>query len=184
MGQESRKLAQSIDGGMARVFGLIGDYVEGMTTNEIPVRMDFDAHAPRFGKALNTLDAASRAGDLDKALAELVRVHASQINGCAYCVDMHTKDARAAGETEQRLYALPVWRETPYYTEAERAALALTEAITRLPDNQVPDDVYQSAAKHFDEPQLAQLISVIVMVNAWNRVAVTTHAWVPGSYQP
>ncbi len=101
-----------------------------MTNYEIPVRMDFDAHAPRFSNVMNTLDAASRQGDLDKGLAELVRIHASQINGCAYCVDMHTKDARAAGETEQRIYALPVWRETPYFTEAERAALALTASHT------------------------------------------------------
>src|SRR5262245_20078871 len=99
-----------------------------MTTTDFTVRMDFGAHAPRFDKLLSALDTASRAGDLDKPLTELVRVHASQINGCAYCVDMHTKDARAAGESEQRLYALPVWRETPFFSEPERAALELTEA--------------------------------------------------------
>jgi AhpD family alkylhydroperoxidase len=156
-----------------------------MTTPDFTVRMDFDAHAPRFSKLLSALDTASRDGDLDKPLTELVRVHASQINGCAYCVDMHTKDARAAGESEQRLYALPVWRETPYFTEAERAALALTEAITRVADRkEVPDEIWREAAKHFDETRLAQLISVIVMINAWNMVSVTTHAWMPGSYQP
>jgi AhpD family alkylhydroperoxidase len=156
-----------------------------MTTTDFTVRMDFEAHAPRVSKLLGALDTAARAGDLDKPLTELVRVHASQINGCAYCVDMHTKDARAAGESEQRLYALPVWRETPYFSVAERAALALTEAITRLADRkEVPDEAWHDAAKHFDEAQLAQLISVIVMINAWNMVSVSTHAWTPGSYQP
>jgi AhpD family alkylhydroperoxidase len=156
-----------------------------MTTNEFAVRMDLGDHAPKFSKALNALDSASKLGDLDKALAELVRTRASQLNGCAYCVDMHTKDARAAGETEQRLYALPVWRETPFFTEDERAALELTEAMTLLGHRQeVPDEVYQAAAKHFDDARLAQLIAVIVMINAWNLVSVTTHAWVPGSYQP
>ena len=156
-----------------------------MTSTDFSVRMDFGAHAPRFNKLLSALDTASRDGDLDKPLTELVRVHASQINGCAYCVDMHTKDARAAGESEQRLYALPVWRETPFFSEAERAALELTEAITRLADRkEVPDEVWQNAAKHFGEEQLAQLVSVIVMINTWNMVSVTTHAWMPGSYQP
>jgi len=158
--------------------------LKDMTNYEIPVRMDFDAHAPRFSKVMNTLDAASRQGDLDKGLAELVRIHASQINGCAYCVDMHTKDARAAGETEQRIYALPVWRETPYFTEAERAALALAEAVTVLTDGFVPEEVYAEAAKHFDDATLAQLISVLVMINAWNRIGVATRTWTPGSYQP
>jgi AhpD family alkylhydroperoxidase len=156
-----------------------------MTTTDFSVRMDFGAHAPRFSKLLSALDTASRDGDLDKPLTELVRVHASQINGCAYCVDMHTKDARAAGESEQRLYALPVWRETPFFSEAERAALELTEAITRLADRkEVPDEVWRNAAKHFGQEQLAQLVSVIVMINTWNMVSVSTHAWTPGSYQP
>ncbi len=155
-----------------------------MTNYEIPVRMDFDSQAPRFSKAMNTLDAASRHGDLDKRLAELVRLRASQLNGCAYCVDMHSKDARAAGETEQRIYAVPVWRETPFFTEAERAALALTEAVTVLTDGHVPDEVYATAAKHFDEPRLAQLIAILVTINAWNRIGVTTHTWTPGTYQP
>jgi AhpD family alkylhydroperoxidase len=153
-------------------------------TTDFMVRMDFEAHAPRFSKVMGSLDAASRHGDLDKGLAELVRIHASQINGCAYCVDMHSKDARAGGETEQRIYALPVWRETPYFTEAERAALALTEAVTVLTDGHVPEEVFQNAAKHFDETRLAQLISILVTINAWNAISVTTHAWTPGSYQP
>jgi AhpD family alkylhydroperoxidase len=160
-----------------------------MTTRTIPVRLDLDRYATGFGRAMAHLDKAATkeldAANIDPLLRELVRVRASQINGCAYCVDMHTKDARTAGETQQRLYALPVWRETPYFSEAERAALALTEAITRLADRkEVPDEVWQDAAKHFDEARLAQLISVIVMINAWNMVSVSTHAWTPGSYQP
>jgi AhpD family alkylhydroperoxidase len=160
-----------------------------MTTHAIPVRLDLDRYATGFGRAMAHLDKAATkeldVANIDPLLRELIRVRASQINGCAYCVDMHTKDARTAGETEQRLYALPVWRETPYFSEAERAALALTEAITRLADRkEVPDEVWQDAAKHFDEARLAQLISVIVMINAWNMVSVSTHAWTPGSYQP
>ncbi len=170
---------------MARVSGPIGAYGEDMTTTDFTVRMDFGAHASRFGKVLGSLDTAAQEGPLDKPLRELVRMHASQLNGCAYCVDMHSKDARAGGESEQRLYALPVWRETPFFTPAERAALALTEAITRLGHTQeVPDEVWSEAAGHFDEPALAQLVAVIVTINAWNMISVATHAWEPGSYQP
>lgn len=148
------------------------------------MRLDFSAHAPAFSKALNRLDAAANEGPLDGTLRELVRTHASQLNGCAYCVDMHTKDARAQGETEQRLYALPVWREVPYFTERERAALALTEAVTVPTRAGVPDDVWQAAAKAFDEAELAQLLATIVTVNAWNRIGVAARCWEPGSYQP
>ncbi|GAA4707896.1 alkyl hydroperoxide reductase AhpD [Phytohabitans rumicis] len=146
--------------------------------------MDFDALAPAFSRAMNRLDAAAADGDLERSLRELVRIHASQLNGCAYCIDMHAKDARAAGETEQRIYALPAWRETPYFTERERAALALTEAVTVPTRAGVPDDVYADAAKHFAEGELAQLISVIVTINAWNRIGVAARPWEPGSYQP
>ena len=148
-------------------------------------RLDFDRLAPMgFGKAMGALDAASSAGGLEGPLCELVRIHASQINGCAYCIDMHTKDARAAGETEQRIYALPAWRETPCFTERERAALALTEAVTVLTDGHVPDEVYEVAAKHFAETELAALLSVIIAINAWNRIGVAARPWEPGSYQP
>ena len=121
---------------------------------------------------------------LDHTLRELVRARASQLNGCAYCVDMHTKDARAVGETEQRLYALPVWRETGYFSERERAALELTEVVTRCSDTHVPDEAFEAAAKHFTPDELAALISLIVTINAWNLIGVTTRAWEPGSYQP
>lgn len=137
---------------------------------------------------MNALDAAATAtaaaNELEPSLQELARIRASQLNGCAYCIDMHTKDARAAGESEQRIYALPAWRETPYFTERERAALAFTEAVTVLTDGHLPDEVYQVAAKHFDETELAALLSVIVTINAWNRISVVARSWEIGSYQP
>jgi AhpD family alkylhydroperoxidase len=161
------------------------------TTNEsqqIPVRLDFDAHAPDFARALAHLDhAATKQLDrveFDPALRELVRIRASQLNGCAYCIDMHTKDARAAGETEQRLYALSAWRETPFFTERERAALAFTESVTLLADDHVPTEAYEAVAEHFSEHELGALIGLIVTINAWNAIGVSTRAWTPGSYEP
>jgi len=130
--------------------------------------------SPEVYKALLALDEAAAAG-LDKPLAELVRVRASLLNGCTYCLDTHTKDARAGGETEQRLYLLSAWRESPrLYTEKEQAALALTEAITLLSQEHVPDAVYEQAAVHFPDAELSQLISQIIMINAWNRLGVAT----------
>jgi AhpD family alkylhydroperoxidase len=146
-------------------------------------RLDFDALAPRFSAAMNRLDAVAGEG-LDPRLRELVRLHASTINGCAYCVDMHSKDARSAGETEQRLYSLGAWREAPWFTPAERAALALTEAVTLLHDGHVPREVFDEAARHFEPEALAQLVAQLVAINAWNRIGVTTRGWEPGSYQP
>jgi AhpD family alkylhydroperoxidase len=151
-------------------------------------RLEFDKHAARFTRALGTLDHASTKelddAGIDPALRELVRVRASQLNGCAYCVDMHTKDARAAGETEQRLYAVAVWRETPFFTDRERAALAFTESVTRLSDTHVPQADYDAVAEHFTPDELAALISLITAINAWNTVSVATRAWTPGTYQP
>ena len=135
--------------------------------------MDLKSLAPRVYKAMIALDAAAGEG-LEPALKELVRVRASQLNGCVYCIDMHSTDARTGGETEQRLYALPAWPEAPYYTERERAAFALTDAMTLLSETHVPDDVYDHAAKHFGQPELAQLISLVLTINAWNRIGVTT----------
>ncbi|WP_431043903.1 carboxymuconolactone decarboxylase family protein [Streptomyces sp. P1-3] len=150
---------------------------------EHKARLNIAAHVPAVYKAMVSLDAAASKG-LDPVLVELVKVRASQINHCAFCLDMHTKDARHAGETEARLYLLNAWEEAAgYYTEKERAALALTEAITVLTDGFVPDEVYERAAAHFEEQELAQLISMIITINAWNRFAVTTRA-VPGAYQP
>jgi AhpD family alkylhydroperoxidase len=160
-----------------------------MTTHEsIPVRLDFDSHAPNFSRAMSHLDNAAAkeldAVDFDRGLRELVRIRASQLNGCAYCIDMHTKDARALAETEQRIYALPAWRETPYFTDRERAALAFTESVTLVARDHVPAEDYDAVAAHFTPDEVAALISMIVTVNAWNAIAVSTRAWEPGSYQP
>ncbi len=120
---------------------------------------------------------------LEASLLELVRMRASQINGCAYCLDMHSKDARAAGETEQRLYTLSAWRETPFFTERERAALAWTEAITLISSSNAPDEVYEEARKEFTEEELVNLTVAIVAINGWNRLAIGFRS-VPGTYQP
>ncbi|WP_145903125.1 carboxymuconolactone decarboxylase family protein [Kitasatospora viridis] len=134
--------------------------------------------------ALNsTTQQAALAAGLELPLLELVRIRASQINGCAYCLDMHTKDARHAGETEQRIYALNAWRETPFFSEVERAALAFTEAVTLVADGQVPDAVYRETAEVLTEEQIAALTWVIVVINAFNRVAITSRVPV-GDYQP
>ncbi|HLI42545.1 MAG TPA: carboxymuconolactone decarboxylase family protein [Streptosporangiaceae bacterium] len=157
-------------------------------TTQIPARLDFDALAPEFSRAMARLDHAAtkeldRAG-IDPKLRELVRLRASQLNGCAYCIDMHSKDARAIGETEQRLYGLAAWRETPYFTARERAALAFTEAVTRLADTHVPEQAYREVAAEFSPQQVAALVSLIVAINAWNAIGVSTRTWIPGSYQP
>lgn len=120
---------------------------------------------------------------LERPLLELVKTRASQINGCAYCIDMHTKDARAAGETEQRLYALNAWRETPFFSERERAALEWTEELTRISENDVNDALYQRMLQHFSEAELVNLTLAVVTINAWNRFAISFRS-VPGSYQP
>jgi AhpD family alkylhydroperoxidase len=157
-------------------------------TPQVPVRLDFDAHAAGFARAVAHLDRAATkeldAAGIDPLLRELVRIRASQLNGCAYCIDMHTKDARAAGETEQRLYALPAWRETPFYTNRERAALALTEDVTLMARDHVPAAAYEAAADVLTPGEIAALLALIITINAWNAIGVTTRAWAPGSYQP
>ncbi len=121
---------------------------------------------------------------IEQSLIELVQMRASQLNGCAYCLDMHSKDARAAGETEQRLYLLQAWREAPFYSARERAALAWCEAVTRLdPIHGVPDEVYQQARAEFSEEQLIDLNMAVILINSWNRIAIPSLADV-GSYQP
>lgn len=112
---------------------------------------------------------------IDTQLKELIKIRASQINGCAYCINMHTKDARNLGESEQRIYALSAWRDTPYFTPAERAALALTESITVITKEHVPDAVYEEAAGYFDSKQIGEIIMAIVTINAWNRIAISTN---------
>jgi AhpD family alkylhydroperoxidase len=123
------------------------------------------------------------AAAVEPSLFELVKIRASQINGCAYCIDMHTKDARAAGETEQRIYALNAWRETPFFTPRERAALEWAEAVTRLGDTHVPDEIYHRVAAVFDESELVALTFAVIVINGWNRLAVSFRAPV-GTYQP
>ncbi|MER5323220.1 carboxymuconolactone decarboxylase family protein [Streptosporangium roseum] len=156
------------------------------TTNPSAVRLAVDELAPHINRAMNALDTASRQTGLEASLLELVRARASQLNGCAYCVDMHSRDARKGGESEQRLFALPVWRETPFFTGRERAALELTEAGTRLTDGPVSDEVYGRAAAEFTETELAELIWTITVINAWNRLGAIARPWplAPGVTAP
>jgi AhpD family alkylhydroperoxidase len=144
-----------------------------MTTTANTSRMNLQSLAPRVYKAMLALDAAAGEG-LEAPLKELVRIRASQLNGCVYCIDMHTADARKGGESEQRLYAIPAWQQAPYYTARERAAFALTDSVTLIGETHVPDDVYVRAAGEFSQPELAQLIGLIMTINAWNRLAVST----------
>ncbi len=146
-------------------------------------RLDVAKVAPGVGEAMYGLEKYVRQSGLEPSLLELVKLRASQLNGCAYCVDMHTKDARARGETEQRLYATVVWRETPFFSERERAALAWTEAVTLVSQGQVPDYVYELARKHFSEKELVDLTMAIIAINGWNRLAISFRT-VPGTYQP
>lgn len=149
-------------------------------------RLDIDTHAAAFSRAVSSLDRATtqeldRVG-FDPRLRELVRIRASQLNGCAYCVDMHTKDARVAGETDERLTALPVWRETSFFTPRERAVLAFTESVTRLVETHVPDADYESVAAELSAAEVGALVALLVTINAWNTIGVSTRAWEPGSY--
>ena len=150
------------------------------TTHAIAPRLDIQTVAP---KAVASLIRLGESAEIDPVIAELVKLRASQINGCAYCIDMHSKDARLMGETEQRLYGLSAWRETPYYSDAERAALAMTEAGTLLHEDGIPDEVWDEAARHFDEEHMAGLLLMIATINSWNRIAVGTRAPV-GTYEP
>src|SRR6202035_964186 len=124
-----------------------------------------------------------KSSNLEPSLIELVKMRASQINGCAFCIDMHSKDARAEGETEQRLYALNAWRETPFFNDRERAALAWAEAVTLVAEGHVPDEVYDEARQQFSEEELVNLTMTLVTINSWNRLAIAFRA-VPGTYQP
>ncbi|MGH2459530.1 MAG: carboxymuconolactone decarboxylase family protein [Chloroflexota bacterium] len=146
-------------------------------------RIEYGTVAPGAQAAMSGLERYVHQSELEPSLLELVKLRASQINGCAFCIDMHTKDARARGETEQRLYELDAWRETPFYTERERAALAWTEAVTRVSDTHVPDEVYELARTQFGEKELVDLTLAIVAINGWNRLAISFRS-VPGVYQP
>lgn len=153
------------------------------TQEQMQPRMSYTDASPDAYKAMSQLERYVRQCGLEKSLLELIKIRASQINGCAYCIDMHTKDARAAGETEQRIYALTAWWETPFFTERERAALEWTEAVTRVSKDHVPDEVFERVRPHFSEKELVDLTMAVVTINGWNRIAIAFRA-VPGSYQP
>ena len=144
-------------------------------------RINYSEVAPKAMKAMLELENYVHTSGLERSLYELVKTRASQINRCAYCLDMHTKDARKAGETEQRLYALSAWRETPFYTERERAALAWAEALTLISENDVPDSLYQATREQFNEEEIVALTMAIVAINSWNRLAIAFRS-VPGTY--
>ena len=146
-------------------------------------RLKFAKAFPEGVHALLSLGHAVNASGIEEGLLHLVYMRASQLNGCAYCLDMHSKDARALGETEQRLYALSAWRETPFYTKRERAALAWTEAITNIQQGHAPDEVYEEALREFGEADLVKLTLAITQINSWNRIAIGFRS-VAGSYQP
>ncbi|HLN74534.1 MAG TPA: carboxymuconolactone decarboxylase family protein [Prolixibacteraceae bacterium] len=146
-------------------------------------RLNYSKVAPNALKAMHELEKYVHGSGLERSLYELVKIRASQINGCAYCIDMHTKDARKAGETEQRLYALSAWRETPFYSQRERAALAWTETLTMISENNVPDSIYESVREYFDENEIVALTMAIVAINGWNRLAIGFRT-VPGTYEP
>jgi AhpD family alkylhydroperoxidase len=145
-------------------------------------RLDYVKLAPDATRALYSLGAYLTKSGLEHALLELVKIRASQINGCAYCIDMHTKDARAAGETEQRIYALSAWRETPFFSNRERAALAWTEHVTRISDG-ISDSLFEEVKAEFSEKELVDLTWALAAINAWNRIAISFRS-VPGEYKP
>lgn len=146
-------------------------------------RMDYTKVGSGALRAMHGLEKYLAESSIEAPLRELVKLRASQINGCAYCIDMHWKDAHAAGETEQRLYGLVAWREAPYYSERERAALAWTEALTLIADNHVPDELYEKTRRQFSEQELVDLTLAVTTINAWNRIAISFRSE-PGTYQP
>jgi AhpD family alkylhydroperoxidase len=146
-------------------------------------RVNYSKVAPGVYDAMDGLDQYVQHSGLEPTLVQLVQLRASQINGCAYCLDMHWKDLRAAGESDQRLYSLDAWRECPYYSERERAALAWTEAVTSVADGHVPDSVYEHVRGCFDEKQLADLTLAVAAINAWNRLSIAARL-TPSGYGP
>jgi len=153
------------------------------TFHRIPTRLEVDAAVPAFSRAMSRLD-GSATQELDRVgfpqgLRELVRLRASQINGCAYCVDTHSTDAVSAGESTQRINAVAIWNESPFFTERERAALRFTEVVTRVADTRVPTEEYDAVAAHWSPDEVGALLALIVAINAWNAIAVATRAWEP-----
>jgi AhpD family alkylhydroperoxidase len=146
-------------------------------------RIDYQKASPEATRAMYQLEAAVRHTGLEKPLLELIKLRVSQINGCAYCLDMHSKDARAAGETEQRLYTLSVWHETTFFTDRERAALEWAEHLTLIAKQRVPDDVFERVSAQFDEKEIVNLTLAVVTINAWNRFSISFQPEV-GDHQP
>jgi AhpD family alkylhydroperoxidase len=146
-------------------------------------RIAYNKYSPNALHAMFALEKHLKSSTIEEKLLHLVKLRASQINGCAYCIDMHSKDARAGGDTEMRLYALNAWRETPFFTPRERAALEWTEALTLISENHAPDELYEATRKEFSENELVDLTYAIATINAWNRLAIAMRA-VPGQYQP
>lgn len=146
-------------------------------------RLNYQGLAPSVMTAMLGLEAAIRTSQLEESLIDLVKLRASQINGCAPCIDMHAKDLRARGESEQRLYLLNAWREAPFYTARERAALEWAEAVTLVTEGNVPDDVYAKVRKQFSDAEIVNLTLVVVAINGWNRFNIAFRS-VPGSYEP
>jgi AhpD family alkylhydroperoxidase len=147
------------------------------------LRMDYATVAPGVYDAMDSLEQYLHTAGLEERLLHLVRLRASQLNRCAYCIDMHWKDLRALGDREQRLYALDAWRESPFYTDRERAALEWTESVTLVADGQVPDRLYQAVAPHFSPKELCDLTLAVATINAWNRLSIAARL-VPGTYEP
>jgi AhpD family alkylhydroperoxidase len=153
------------------------------TLHRIPTRLDIDTAAPTFSKAVAHLDTAT-GRELDRVgipagLRDLLKLRASQLNGCAYCVDMHATDAASHGEPQQRIHAVSIWREMPFFTEKERAALAFTESVTRASETHVPQEDYDAVAEHWTDEEIGALVALIVTINAWNLIGVSTRAWEP-----
>lgn len=146
-------------------------------------RINYRESAPGAFKAMFGLEAYLRSSSLERNLLHLIKLRVSQLNGCAYCIDMHSKDLRAAGESEQRLYLLDAWEESPFYTDRERAALAWAEAVTRLTGGHVPEELFEAARKQFSETELAELTLAVTAINAWNRLNIAFRV-TPGTYQP
>ena len=153
------------------------------TRHPIPSRLDVDAAVPAFSKAMSHLDTTATR-ELDRVgfpagLRELVRLRASQVNGCAYCVDTHATDAASAGESAQRVNALAVWNESPFFTDRERAAFRFTEVVTRVAETRVPPEEYDAVAAYWSPDEVGALLALVVTINAWNAIAVATRAWEP-----
>ncbi|MGH9501921.1 MAG: carboxymuconolactone decarboxylase family protein [Terriglobales bacterium] len=146
-------------------------------------RINYNKLSPEGFKAMQGLEHSLNNSSVEKKLMHLLKLRVSQINGCAFCLDMHWKDLQAEGENEQRMYSLDAWREAPYYTDRERAALAWAEAVTNIRDGHVPDSLYEETRRHFNEQETADLTLAVVAINGWNRISIAFRV-VPGTYQP